>query len=174
MFLAQADYLEAGNTLAIVVFAVVTTKWLEAKSATELLREFKAQFLTANSTNQFRNAHEGDRDVLHRSQPIIQTIMSKYGRDILAKVQRQADDLRDQMQNNVDAAFTNLVTVQELDKKSEDLEAQAVQFDQSATSLRRHFCLQYWKMNLAIALVVIIIIIIIVASICSQSGKCKS
>jgi len=169
---AVAEYLDEYKDCTMVIFAVVTMKWLEARQSSELLREFKTQFLSANSAAQFKSASERDSSMESRSRAVVDALFRRYGDDILQKVKAQTDEVRDLARKNVDKALENLETTKAMEEKADGLLQQSEVYNKKATDLKMSMCKQYWKMNLAIALIVIVIIIIIVASICSGAGKC--
>jgi len=71
------------------------------------------------------------------------------------QVQRQVDDVKHVMQENVEVMLANIDKTEVLEDKTAELAAQAKTFHKSSREVKRHFCKQNAKMNCLIGIVVI-------------------
>lgn len=173
--LAQADYADPNeSSCKIVVFAIVTTAWTQAKSANELLRDFREQFIKSNSTQSIQAAGTSDSGIMKKSEGLLQTIVARHGNDKLAEVQAKTDAIKNIMEDNVSKALGNVENLKQMEENAEDLLGSAKKFEDKSGALKKKFCQQYWKVTIAIVLIILLILIIVVASVCAQTGKCKS
>ena len=81
----------------------------------------------------------------------------------VAAVQARVDQVRDIMQENVNAMVENIDKSSNLEAASANLAAQAQQFQRVSRRARQHFWWQNFKMKLCIALVLLAFILIICA-----------
>merc|ERR1719310_557339 len=85
----------------------------------------------------------------------------------VAEVQKQVDDVKAVMQENVEVMLANIDKTEVLESKSAALASQAKTFHKSSREVKRHYCKQNAKMNVLIAVccltfLAIIIIVIVV------------
>lgn len=83
--------------------------------------------------------------------------------DQVAAVQARVDQVRDIMQENVNAMVENIDKSSNLEAASANLAAQAQQFQRVSRRARQHFWWQNFKMKLCVALVLLAFILIVCA-----------
>lgn len=84
-------------------------------------------------------------------------IGDKQGRDKIAQIQLQVDDVKEVMVTNIDKAIKRGDDLDVLQQKTSDLEKNAGIFERDARSLKRRM---WWK-NIRIILAIIIIVLIV-------------
>eukprot|EP00823_Brevimastigomonas_motovehiculus_P002552 TRINITY_DN154_c0_g1_i2.p2 TRINITY_DN154_c0_g1~~TRINITY_DN154_c0_g1_i2.p2 ORF type:complete len:103 (+),score=36.88 TRINITY_DN154_c0_g1_i2:70-378(+) len=83
----------------------------------------------------------------------------------LKEAQQKTQVLMKQTRDNIDAVIAREPKLNELDDKTKQLEDESRRFKKGATDVRRHFCLQYWKVTALIVVVLIVLILIIYFSV---------
>jgi len=87
---------------------------------------------------------------------------SKYGaNDKLLQVQGQTAELITVARENVNKAIARGESIDELDKKAEDLERGAGQFRANATQVRRMFCCRSARNTLIIVFLILVVLLLI-------------
>ncbi|KAJ3429625.1 vamp (vesicle associated membrane protein) [Anaeramoeba flamelloides] len=82
--------------------------------------------------------------------------------DRLTKVQKEVDEVKNIMGENIDKVIDRGEKLENLEERSTQLNENSYQFKKGATKLKRNMCMQNLKLTLIIAMIVIIIILIIV------------
>jgi len=85
-------------------------------------------------------------------------------------VQRQVDEVKNVMHENVEVMLSNIDKTEVLENKSAELAAQAKTFHKSSREVKRHWCKQNAKMNILLACVCITILVVIIIIILVQTG----
>lgn len=73
----------------------------------------------------------------------------------------EIDKTKASVQKGIESAIIRGDKLEELDEKALMLSNESDAFNKSAKRLRRHFCLQQWKMIACIAFIVIILVLTI-------------
>eukprot|EP01113_Clastostelium_recurvatum_P043325 TRINITY_DN7140_c0_g1_i2.p1 TRINITY_DN7140_c0_g1~~TRINITY_DN7140_c0_g1_i2.p1 ORF type:complete len:104 (-),score=25.87 TRINITY_DN7140_c0_g1_i2:34-345(-) len=92
----------------------------------------------------------------------------------VAEVQRQADEVANIMNQNIQKQLGNMETADSLQGKTDDLRVQAQTFQKQAKVVKRRMCIRNWKLTLIIILVILLIaaaIAIPVAITASNNAK---
>lgn len=149
-----------GDSL-LIYFAVTSTEFGKAQSIQKLLDEFKAGFLNINRQTDIEKARA--RGPVHNaSAQLLDKLFQQFSTNKLADVQGKVNQVKSVMQQNVNAALSNMEALSELEDKSENFENQARTFQKSATDVKRKMRCRNIKMTLVLVSVVVIIITIIV------------
>ena len=88
--------------------------------------------------------------------------------DKVSQVQRQVDDVKMVMQENVEVMLANIDKAEVLENKAAALSAQAKTFHKTARDTKRTMCRQNAKMNLLIGCICLIVILVITIPIVVQ------
>ena len=88
--------------------------------------------------------------------------------DKVSQVQRQVDDVKSVMQENVEVMLANIDKAEVLENKAAQLSAQAKTFHKTARDTKRTMCRQNAKMNLLIGCICLIVILVITIPIVVQ------
>lgn len=89
----------------------------------------------------------------------------------VAAVQRQVDDVKSVMVENIEKVLARGDRIQLLVDRTEDLQAQAQQFQKQGRQLRTNMWWQNAKMKLCIVLIVLIVLAVIVLIACFSGGN---
>jgi hypothetical protein len=91
------------------------------------------------------------------------------GKDRLASVQSQVDNVKQSLQKNIELAMERGEKLEEIENKSENFLNDANQFNQSAKNIRAKFCRRHYKMIAVIVILILIVILIIIISSTSNN-----
>jgi len=83
------------------------------------------------------------------------------------EVQRQVDEVKGVMQQNVEVMLANIDKTEVLENKSAELANQAKTFHRTARATKRHMCKQNAKMNIIIACICVGVLIAILVPVLS-------
>ena len=85
--------------------------------------------------------------------------MQPGGQSRVVEVQRQVDQVKGVMQENVEVMLANIDKTEVLENKSAALADQAKTFHKTARATRKHMCMQNAKMNAIIACICLLVIL---------------
>jgi len=154
----------------IVFFAITDPRIGESYDIADILQDFKKEFLNAHSETDILKAKPNGK--LHKkSQTLLRQLIDKYGTSKLYKVQKKVDDVKNVMNDNMEKALNNVMTIETMEAHAAEMENNALGFKKKAVTVKREARKTYYKTNLILAAIIIVIILIIVAAICG-SGAC--
>ncbi|KAI8466200.1 MAG: R-SNARE protein, VAMP72-family [Monoraphidium minutum] len=90
--------------------------------------------------------------------------------DRVAAVQKQVDDVKSVMVENIEQVLARGDRIQLLVDRTEDLQVQAAQFQKQGRQLRTNMWWQNAKMKLCFALIILIVLVVIVLLACFTGG----
>jgi len=87
----------------------------------------------------------------------------------LRETQRKADEVTAVARDNINKSIAQVDRLEDMEQKSEELEAAGRDFHRGAQQVRRKFCFQYYRLTFIIFLIVAILIVILYFSIKSKT-----
>mmetsp|Transcript_22882 Transcript_22882/g.20112 ORF Transcript_22882/g.20112 Transcript_22882/m.20112 type:complete len:98 (+) Transcript_22882:112-405(+) len=87
--------------------------------------------------------------------------MSSNTNDKIAEVQAEVDKAKDTVHQSINLVIDRGDKMEDIEKKSREMQEQASLFNNNARKTRRHFCLQKWKMFALIAFIIVLLILVI-------------
>lgn len=100
-----------------------------------------------------------------RCDQVLEQILKKYNTSQLLLANQKVDDVKIVMTENIGIALENVEKIEELDQKSQDLEASSKEFHDKASKVRCRFLEQQWKILLVLIIVVLVVVTIIVVGV---------
>jgi len=95
------------------------------------------------------------------------------GEDKLKKVQREVDEVKNVMSQNIDKVMARGEKLEHLTERTDELSSHANTFKKRSTQLKTHMWLKNLKLQVAIVLVVLLILFFIIGGICNfDFSKC--
>eukprot|EP01038_Epipyxis_sp_PR26KG_P008946 gene8946-12063_t len=157
-----------------LIYVLVCQATYPHRCAQLCLEEFQRSFTTKFGEKGV-SASEGS--LTNPAGNMLLKICQKYddvnGIDKLANVTNKVESVKLVMQENIQATLANLEKLENIEKKTEDLQAQASVFKNSATDLKNKMWWKNIKMKLIIAIVILAILGIIIGIIVGMSKKGK-
>jgi len=107
--------------------------------------------------------------------PTLQQLMTYYSEDPnverLARVQRQAEEVKQIMVENIERVLDRGEKLDLLVDRTDQLSRTSADFRKKATTLRRETCMQKYKLYLIVTLVTLFLLLILILSICGITFK---
>jgi len=100
--------------------------------------------------------------------------MSYSATEPVAQLRQQVNDVSDVMRQNVNKVIERGEKLEDLQERSEILEATSNQFQQQATRVKKKMWWQNFKMKIILAVVIIVIIAVLVVVIIASTGGFNS
>jgi len=141
------------SSCRLVFFAVTDPAFAKHFTVGTLLKEFRSGFYELWADREYDVTTKSPA-LSKQTQPLLTTLMSKYGSSKLLDAQSRVEHVKDVMKVNVEKALGNVEHLEELEVKSEEMQAQANAFRKKASSLKWMFQCRYYKITCILVVIV--------------------
>jgi len=148
----------------IIFFAITDPSFSSSFDIADLFTHFKSGFLDMHEDRNIKKAKAGGR-LNKDSKELLRKAMEKYGESKLTKVQRQVDEVKNVMNDNLTKALDTSLTIEQMDKNAAEMEDHAGKFKKKAVVVKREARKKFWQTNLFLALICGVILLIIIIAI---------
>mmetsp|Transcript_11974 Transcript_11974/g.15004 ORF Transcript_11974/g.15004 Transcript_11974/m.15004 type:complete len:168 (-) Transcript_11974:263-766(-) len=157
-----------------LVYVCVTSPSYPVRHAHALLEELGRTFV-AKCGDKAATARDGS--LSSECKGLFKKLCIKYDDvgqlDVLNRTMEKVEGVKLIMQENIEIALKNCVSLEAIDKQAEDLQAQAGVFKTRAKTLRSKMWWKLCKMRLLVALVIICVLIAIIVPIVVMTESSK-
>lgn len=156
----QSEQGPSGATLLLI--AITDTEFGVHHSVPTCFQEFVSLLHTHCPSQQWTAPAKKIKKSL---EPVLSAIHRKYSTSSILEANKKVDQVKGVMQDNIDMALRNTERIEEIDQKTETLEASSQQFHANSKRVKCRFIKQRIKLIALIVAIIAIVITIIILSV---------
>ncbi|GAB5031845.1 vesicle-associated membrane protein 7b [Nannochloropsis oceanica] len=154
------------------IFILISERSYPVRAANACLDDLQRSFLIKTGTKSLEVKEKGlDKTCGEMLRKLCEKYDDLLQVDKLAAVMNKVDSVKLVLQENVQVALANCVTLENIESAAEDLQAQAGMFKKNATTLKKQMWWKQLRMKLLVALVIVAILLVIIIPIAVKSKR---
>jgi hypothetical protein len=148
------------------IFILITERTYPVRAAHACLEEFQRTFLQKTGT---KSLEVKERGLDSQTSSLLRKLCEKYDNlhevDKLAAVINKVESVKLVLQENVQVALANCVTLDNIQQAAQDLQAHAGMFKKGATQLKKQMWWKNFRMKMLLGFVILVILLVIIIPI---------